>query len=227
MRDAKVLGITSAIGVVGAGICGEDNVLAECTISDRIIRSEGLITLIDDVLKRTKLKMSDIDAVAVTTGPGSYSGLRGGLASAKGLVEALDIPLISVSTLHAIAFNFVDLEGTVAVAVNACRDDYNFSLWGSSGGHLRRLTGDVTVKIGTIAVQLAKVGGKMTLAADEALRKRIKNDNILLAEPKNAVPWAVNVARIGLEKLRKKEVEDHIKIAPSYSHKPNIREYKK
>jgi tRNA threonylcarbamoyladenosine biosynthesis protein TsaB len=223
----KVLGITSAIGVVGAGICDDGNVLAECTISDRIVRSEKLITLIDDVLKRTKLKMSDIDAVAVTTGPGSYSGLRGGLAAAKGLVEALDIPLISVSTLHAIAFNFIDLNGTVAVAVNACRDDYNFSLWGSSGGQLRRLTGDVTVKIGAIAGQLAKVQGMMTLAADEALRKKIKNDNILIAEPKNAVPWAVNVARIGLEKLSRKEVEDHIKIAPSYSHKPNIREYKK
>jgi hypothetical protein len=67
----------------------------------------------------------------------------------------------------------------------------------------------------------------MTLAADEALRKMIKNDNILLADPRNTAPWAVNVARIGLEKLRKKEVDDHIKIAPSYSHKPNIREYKK
>lgn len=223
----KVLGITSAIDVVGAGITDDGNVLAECTISDRIIRSEKLITLIDDVLKRTKLKISDIDAVAVTTGPGSYSGLRGGLATAKGLVEALNIPLISVSTLHAIAFNFIDLDGTVAVAVNACRDDYNFSLWGSSGGELKRLTGDITVKIDAVAGQLAKVEGKMTLAADEALRKKIKNDNILLAEPKNVVPWAVNVARIGLEKLKRKEVEDHIKIAPSYSHKPNIREYKK
>jgi tRNA threonylcarbamoyladenosine biosynthesis protein TsaB len=223
----KVLGITSAIDVVGAGICSGDNILAECTMSDRIVRSEKLITLIDDVLKRTKLKMSDIDAVAVTTGPGSYSGLRGGLATAKGLVEALDIPLISVSTLHAIAFNFINLEGTVAVAVNACRDDYNFSLWGSSEGELKRLTGDITIKIDAIAGQLAKVEGKMTLAADEALRKKIKNDNILLAEPKNVVPWAVNVARIGLEKLRKKEVENYIKIAPSYSHKPNIREYKK
>jgi tRNA threonylcarbamoyladenosine biosynthesis protein TsaB len=227
MKDAKVLGITSAIGIIGAGICGEDNVLAECSVSGKIVQTEKLIPLINDVLKKTKLKISDIDAVAVTTGPGSYSGLRGGLATAKGLVEALDIPIISVSTLHAIAYNFADIEGTVAVAVNACRDDYNFSLWGSNRGELKRLTADITVKIDRILEVMSSVKGKITLAADAALKKSVKSDNILLADPRNAIPWAVNVARIGLEKLRNKEVDDYINISPSYSHKPNIREYKK
>jgi tRNA threonylcarbamoyl adenosine modification protein YeaZ len=227
MRDVKILGITSAIDVVGAGIASDGGVFAECTVSSKIMRSEKLITLVDDVLKRTNLKIKDIDAVAVTTGPGSYSGLRGGLATAKGLVEALDIPIISVSTLHAIAFNFIDIDGTVAIAVNACRDDYNFSLWGSSRGELKRLTGDITVKIGKIVEKLSGVEGKMILAADETLRKMIKNDNILVAEQKNIVPWAVNVARIGLKKLKNKEVGDYIKMAPNYSHKPNIREYRK
>ena len=223
----KILGITSAIDVVGAGIASDDGILAECTVSSKIMRSEKLITLVDDVLKKAKLKITDIDAVAVTTGPGSYSGLRGGLATAKGLVEALDIPIISVSTLHAIAFNFVDIDGTVAIAVNACRDDYNFSLWGSDRGVLKRLTGDITSKIGIIIDKLSEVRGKLTLAADETLRKKINNDNILLAEQKNIVPWAVNVARIGLEKLKNKEVGDYIKMAPNYSHRPNIMEFKK
>jgi len=227
MGDVKILGITSAIDVVGAGIVSESGILAECTVSSKIMRSEKLITLVDEVLKRADLKISDIDGVAVTTGPGSYSGLRGGLATAKGLVEALDIPIISVSTLHAIAFNFIDIDGTVAIAVNACRDDYNFSLWGSNDGKLIRLTGDITAKIGRIVDKLSEVRGKLTLAADETLRKKIKNDNISIAEQKNIVPWAVNVARIGLEKLKNKEVEDYIKLSPNYSHKPNIREYKK
>lgn len=223
----KVLGISSAINVVGAGIADEGGIMAECTLSSKITQSEKLIVLIDDVLTKAKLKAKDLDAVAVTTGPGSYSGLRGGLAAAKGLVRALDIPVISVSTLHAIAFNFTDIEGTIAVAVNACRDDYNFSLWGSRRGKLIRLTDDFSVGIGRIIDVLSSVKGRITLAADEILRKRIKSDNILLAEPKNAVPWAVNVARIGIEKLRKNEIADAVKLAPSYSHGPNIREYKK
>jgi tRNA threonylcarbamoyladenosine biosynthesis protein TsaB len=227
MKDIKVLGITSAIGIIGAGICGEDNVLSECSVSGKIVQTEKLISLVDELLKRTKLKIGDIDAVAVTTGPGSYSGLRGGLATAKAFAQALDIPIISVSTLHAIAYNFIDIEGTVAVAVNACRDDYNFSIWGASRGKLKRLTADLTVKIDKIVDVMSSVKGKMTLAADEALKERIKGDNILLADPRSVLPWAVNVARIGLEKLKDNEVEDYITLSPSYSHKPNIREYKK
>ena len=227
MRNRTVLGITSAAGISGAGIASDSGILAECSFSSKAVQSEKLIMLIHEVLKRTKLSVKDIDAVAVTTGPGSYSGLRGGLAAAKGLVEALKIPIISVSTLHAIAFNLIDFDGTIAIAVNACKDDYNFSLWGSKNGDLKRMTADIAVKMNKVAEVISKVKGKMILAADKELRNIIKNDNILLAEEKNAVPWAVNIARIGLAKLKKNEVEDHIALAPSYSHKPNIREHKK
>ena len=227
MRKTKVLGITSAIDIVGAGIAGEGGILAECSYSSKIAKSEKLIVIIDDVLKNAQISVKDLDAVAVTIGPGSYSGLRGGLATAKGLVKALDIPVIPVSTLHAIAFNLIDIEGMIAVAVNACRDEYNFSLWGSHKGGLKRMTEDITVKMDKIIEILSAVKGRITLAADDALRKRIKSDNILLAEPKNAIPWAVNVARIGMEKLMRKETADPVEVAPLYSHGPNIREFKK
>jgi tRNA threonylcarbamoyladenosine biosynthesis protein TsaB len=227
MRDKIVLGITSAAGISGAGIASDSGILAECSFSSKAVQSEKLIILIHEVLKRTKLSIKDIDAVAVTTGPGSYSGLRGGLAAAKGLVEALKVPIISVPTLEAIAFNFIDFDGTIAIAVNACKDDYNFSLWGSKKGGLKRMTADITVKMNKVAEVMSKVKGKMILAADKELKNAMKNDNILFAEEKNIMPWAVNVARIGLKKLENKEVADHITLAPSYSHKPNIREHKK
>jgi tRNA threonylcarbamoyladenosine biosynthesis protein TsaB len=223
----KILGISSATGIVGAGIADEGGVLAECSMSGNIVRSEKLIVLVKGVLERSKLKIGDIDAVAVTTGPGSYSGLRGGLATAKALVQTLKIPIISVSTLHAIAYNLIDLEGTFCVGVNACKDDFNFSLWGSDGGKLKRLTNDITVKLDRLVKILSSVRGKLTLAADDKLRDKIKNLNILIAEPKNAVPWAVNVARIGLEKSKNKEYDDALTLVPAYSHKPNIREYQK
>jgi tRNA threonylcarbamoyl adenosine modification protein YeaZ len=227
LKEKIVLGITSAAGISGAGIASDSGILAECSFSSKAVQSEKLIVLIHEVLERIKLGIKDIDAVAVTTGPGSYSGLRGGLAAAKGLVEALNIPIISVSTLEAIAFNFIDFDGTVAIAVNACKDDYNFSLWGSKKGELKRMTADITVKMNKIAEVISKVKGKMILAADKELKNVMKNDNILSAEEKNVMPWAVNVARIGLRKLRKNEIEDHITLAPTYSHKPNIREHKK
>lgn len=221
----KVLGLSSAIGIIGAGIADESGIAAECSFSSIGTRSEKLIPIIDDVLNKSKMDIKDMDAVAVTTGPGSYSGLRGGLATAKALVAVLGIPVISVSTLHAIAFNFVDTEGTVAVIVNACRDDYNVALFASCGGKLKRLTGDITAKLASIEEVISSVQGRLVLAADGKLVKTIKNKNISLADPSNTVPWAINVARIGLTKLKNRELDDHIRIVPAYSHKPNIREY--
>lgn len=223
----KVLGITSAIGVTGASVADGTSILSECSISSKAAPSEKLITLIKDTLERTKVGINDIDAVSVTIGPGSYSGLRGGLATAKGLVEALDIPIIPVSTLHAIAFNFVDHDGTVAIAVNACRDDYNFALFGSDRGSLKRLTGDITLKVQRIAEVFSEVEGDIIIAADGPLMSMIKRNNIRFAEARNVIPWASNVALIGLEKLKKKEFGDYLKMAPEYSHQPNIREYRK
>ena len=222
----KVLGIASATNTIGAAVVDEDLVIAECSVSGKTAQTEKLIILVDEVLRKSSIKIKDIDAVAVTIGPGSYSGLRGGLATAKGLVKSLNIPMISVSTLHAIAYNFIDITGIVAVAINACRDDYNFALFGVGSGSLKRLTGDLTVKQGKIEEVFSSISGKIILACDERMKGKIKNENVLFAEPKNIVPWAVNVARIGLEKLRKKEVEDYISLAPTYSHKPNIREFK-
>jgi len=223
----KVLGISSAIGVVGAAVAEESGVLAECSISGKIAQSEKLVAIIKEVLERTRININDIQAVAVTTGPGSYSGLRGGLAAAKGLVAALDIPIITVSTLHAIAYNLINTDGTIAIAVNACRDDYNFAMFGSDSGKLRRLSGDITLKMNRIKEMLDSISGKITLAADEGLRNKIKNSNVILAEPRNVVPWAVNVAAVGIEKFMRKEFGEYLTIAPSYSHKPNIREFNK
>ncbi len=223
----KVLGISSATGIVGAGIADDSGVLAESSYSAKITKSEKLIVLVEDVLKKAKLDINDIDAVAVTIGPGSYSGLRGGLATAKAFVQSLKIPIISISTLHAIAYNMIDLDGTFAVGVNACKDDFNFSLWGSDHGKLKRLTDDITVKLDKLIKVFSNVSGKLTLAADEKLRDKIKNPNILVADPKNAVPWGINVARIGLEKLKNREYADYLTVVPAYSHKPNIREYRK
>lgn len=223
----KVLGITSAIGIVGAAVAEEHGILAECSVSSSITQSEKLIILVEDVLKKTKIKINDIEAVAVTAGPGSYSGLRGGVAAAKGLVAALGVPIVSVSTLHAIAYNLINSKGTIAVSVNACRDDYNFALFGSDAGKLKRLTSDITVKIGKISEIFNSISGDIILAADEKLKGKISNVNVIFAEPKNVVPWAVNVARIGIEKAKNKEFGDYLTMSPSYSHKPNIREFKK
>jgi tRNA threonylcarbamoyladenosine biosynthesis protein TsaB len=88
--------------------------------------------------------------VAVAVGPGSYSGLRGGLAVAKTLAQTLKVPLAGISTLEAIAYNLINVEGTMAVILDAKADEYNFALFGASRGKLKRLTGDMVLKANVI-----------------------------------------------------------------------------
>lgn len=223
-NELLILGISSATNTIGAAVINENSVIAESCVTGATARSEKLIPLIDEVLVRAGKCIKDIDAVAVTIGPGSYSGLRGGLAVAKGLVAALNIPILSVPTLEASAQNFRNYYGTFAVALHACKDEFNMALFTSNGRVFRRLTDDMTVKEEKMLSVLSDVEGPIMLACDRQVN--ISKENVIVTLLDAAVPWAKSVAQLGIVLMGKKK-NDPIKLVPVYSHKPNIREYKK
>ena len=227
MKQIRILGLSSATNTVGAAVVDAERVLSESSVSGDVARSEKLIGLADRALGQASLKIGDVDAVAVAIGPGSYSGLRGAVATAKGLAASLDIPVISVPTLDAAAYNFIGRSGTVLVAINACRDDYNAALFGFSGGSMKRLTDDVTMKLERITELISQVRGELTVACDRDISGHFKSRTVAFAPVISAIPYARNVATIGLAKFRKKDFEDLILLKPVYSHKPNIREFSK
>ena len=195
-----ILGLSSATKVISIGLIDEDRILVETTIPD--IRAEKIIFYI----KEAGIKPQQIETVAITIGPGSYSGLRGGLAAAKSLAQTLNVPLVGVSTLEAIAYNLVNIKGTIAVVLDAKADDYNFALFEASEGKLKRMTDDLVIKQKEIAV---------------------KAKGAHLCEGKNAHPYGVNVARLGLEKIKSGQIDNPLKLMPRYSHKPKFREFSK
>jgi tRNA threonylcarbamoyladenosine biosynthesis protein TsaB len=225
-HDKIILGITSATNTMGAAVYN-GKLLAECSVSGDQARSEQIVPLIDEVLKRCGLKIKDVDAVSVTTGPGSYSGLRGGVAVAKALVSALDIPVTAVPTLDSAAYNFIDFEGTILLALHACKDDYNIALFGAHNGAIKRLTKDVVTTLDGLSKVMGSVEGALTISCDREIADSVKNKKIKIASKTSAVPWARNTAIIGSQKLDHHEVVDAMLLVPEYSHKPNIREWKK
>ncbi|MFC1559915.1 tRNA (adenosine(37)-N6)-threonylcarbamoyltransferase complex dimerization subunit type 1 TsaB [Candidatus Margulisiibacteriota bacterium] len=226
----KCLGISTAGSVMSAAIVTDGDVSAEFSVSGGSARTEKLVPMVDAVLKKADLAISKIEGIAVVKGPGSYSGLRGGLAAAKSFAETLKVPIVGISTLEAIAYNFINSYGTIAVLVHACKDEYNIALFASNGKALKRLTDDLVVKFDRSVELFSQISGKLILAAEEKLYNEIlrknKSSQLELADPKNIIPWAVNAAKIGVMKFRSGEKEDHLTISPEYSHKPNIREYK-
>ncbi len=101
-----IIAIETATEVCSAALIHSSNVLARRSVHEKNIHSERLLILIDEVLKESNIAPSQLTAVAVSAGPGSFTGLRIGLSAAKGLALALNIPIIAVPTLDGIAESF-------------------------------------------------------------------------------------------------------------------------
>ena len=217
----RVLGLSIATKIISLGLIDEENVLVETTVAD--LRSEKLVFY----MKEAGIEPDQIEAVAVAQGPGSYSGLRGGLATAKSLAQTLKVPLAGVSTLEATAYNLIDIEGTMAVMLDAKRDEYNFALFGAHQGKLKRLTDDLVSTLDKIVSKFKQINGEIHIAGVvNDLRKKLKGDNYLFADEIHSHPYGINVAKLGLMNIKAKKIADPLKLTPNYSHKPNIREYK-
>ena len=104
----KVLGIDSSGMVATVAVVEDTQMLAEYTINYKKTHSQTLLPMLDEVAKMIELDLNTIDAIAVAAGPGSFTGLRIGSATAKGLGLALKKPLVSVPTLEGIAYNFCE-----------------------------------------------------------------------------------------------------------------------
>lgn len=102
----KILAFDSSGLVASVAVLEEERMIAEYTVNYKKTHSQTLLPMLDEVVKMTELDLNEIDAIAVAAGPGSFTGLRIGSATAKGLGLALDKPLVSVPTLEGIAFNY-------------------------------------------------------------------------------------------------------------------------
>jgi tRNA threonylcarbamoyladenosine biosynthesis protein TsaB len=110
MSKKVILLLETATTACSVALCEAGDVIAVKEINERNVHASLLTLFIEDVMKTSGKKYSDLDAVAVSKGPGSYTGLRIGVSTAKGICYALDIPLISVDTLEAMAHGILKQE---------------------------------------------------------------------------------------------------------------------
>lgn len=117
----KIIGIESASLVASAAIWEDGRLLAEYTVDHKKTHSQTLLPMIEEICRMTECRMDTVDAVAVSAGPGSFTGLRIGAATAKGLGLALGIPLIAVPTLDAQAFGLFGVKDLICPIMDARR----------------------------------------------------------------------------------------------------------
>lgn len=118
----KILGIDSSSLVASVAIVEDDILVAEYTTNFKKTHSQTLLPMIDEITKMTETDLSTIDAIAVTGGPGSFTGLRIGSATAKGLGFALNKPIINIKTINAMAYNLYDSNHYICPMMDARRN---------------------------------------------------------------------------------------------------------
>ena len=117
----KVLTVDTATIVATAAVVDENKLICETIVNFQKKHSEKLMPAIDHMLKDAGLTIQDMDAFGIVNGPGSFTGLRIGMATVKGFAQALDKPVIPVSTLEALAYNLSYADGVVCPILDAQR----------------------------------------------------------------------------------------------------------
>ena len=142
-----ILAIESAALVASAALLDGEKITARYSVDHALTHSETLMPMVDEIMRMTGTSPTDLDAVAVSGGPGSFTGLRIGAATAKALGMALDIPLIHVPTLEAMAFNLIAYNGLICPIMDARRSEVYTGLFMAVGGKLEALMGECAMPL--------------------------------------------------------------------------------
>lgn len=156
----KILAVDSSGMPASCAIVQDDVLLAEYTVQYKKTHSQTLLPMIDEICRMTELDRSTLDAVAVAGGPGSFTGLRIGSATIKGIAMALDIPVVSVPTLEGLAYNFAGSEDLICPAMDARRTEVFAGIYTFEKGKLRILMDQSPVRAEELCGKLDELSGR-------------------------------------------------------------------
>lgn len=117
----KLLVLDSSGLVASVALLEDERLIAEYTTGNKLTHSQTLLPMLDEIIRRTTFDMEDVDAIAVAMGPGSFTGLRIGAATAKGLGLALDKPVIPVPTVDGLAYQLFGVSSLICPMMDARR----------------------------------------------------------------------------------------------------------
>jgi tRNA threonylcarbamoyladenosine biosynthesis protein TsaB len=216
-----ILNIETATAVCSVALAKDGQLLELKESNTKNNHSTVLTLFIDDVIKRANISLPDIDAIAVSEGPGSYTGLRIGVAASKGLCYALEKPLIGVSTLHAMATGMSHRNSTVPPArilycpmIDARRMEVYCAIFDEKGKEIRETRAEI-IKEDSFLQFLER--NKIVFAGDGALKCRSLFDMHPNAFFKEGFQLSAKyMIALSEEKFSQKKFEDLAYFEPYY-----------
>lgn len=223
----KILSIDCSATPASAAIIEENKVLASCFVNVKLTHSQTLMPMIENLLIASRLNISDIDCLAISNGPGSFTGVRIGISAVKGLAAPRCLPCVGVSTLRAMAENYSDTDCYVCAVMDArCNQLYN-AVFDIKDGKITRLCEDRALMCEQLAKELKKLSQSsqksVIIVGDgadifEPFTKDI--ENVKKAHPKRRFQDAVGVGFAALENIKNNETVKPQELLPFYLRLP-------
>ena len=219
----KILGIDTSTPIGSVALIDDDNVVAEHTLDIVRAHSSRLMPAIDSVLKWGDITVNDLDGCAVGIGPGSFTGIRIGVATIKSICYAVDKPIIGVSTLEAIAYNLRWSNSIICPLLDARRSETYGAIF-EGNTNWERLSDDLCLPINAFLDRIKEdtspdcpinfVGDGLVTYGD-AVRENL-GDRVHFADAIFNVPRGATIAYLGAQRLQRGDSDNYWTLVPNY-----------
>lgn len=217
----KILAIDSSAKTASVAVVENGSLKSECFVNAGLTHSRTLMPMIDNALSQADMKINEIDALCVNSGPGSFTGIRIGVAAVKGLAMCDNKPCCGVSTLESAAYNFADENCIVCVSMDARCNQVYTALFRAENGEIKRLCEDKAVSVDDLCTELSAYSDKIILAGDGAeICFRAFSDklgNVVLSGENRRYQRAYGTA---LAAIKNNDFYDSALLAPVYLRLP-------
>lgn len=216
----KILALESSAAACSAALCEDETPLAQSIQNSGLTHSRTLMPMVRDMLNNSGHTLEEADVIAAAVGPGSFTGIRIGVAAAKGLAWGLEKPCAACSTLASMAWPLAHMEAEVCAVMDARRHQVYNARFRGTGEGLVRLCPDRAVSLAELGEELKNSGARQILVGDGAVLcynelKELGLD-LRLAPPHLRFQSAWGVAREALELARAGRLTDAAGLVPDY-----------
>lgn len=215
----KVLGINTSTTFGSVGLVDTDRVMGEYSLNIPITHSERLMTCIDRLLTDARVRLDEVEGFSIALGPGSFTGLRIGISTVKGLAFATNLPVVGVSTLEALALNVLNATSKVCPILDARKKEVYAALFRTDPSYrMKRLTPDMVTSPQAL---VEEIDGPVIFLGDglevygNFLKRKLGRQASLVAPELGYVHGTV-VARMGMNLIMKGKRLDLASLVPHY-----------
>ena len=223
----KILALDSSGLVASVAVVEDDgtnsNLLAEYTVNYKKTHSQTLLPMLDEIAKMIELDLNSVDAIAVAAGPGSFTGLRIGSATAKGLGLALTKPLVSIPTVDALAYNLYGTNRLICPLMDARRSQVYTGIYEFEGSALKvlepqkpRAIEDIIEKLKAYKREVIFLGDGVPVFREALTERLMAGESFTFAPAHVNKQRAAAVAALAVQYVREGKVETAAEHQPIY-----------